>query len=101
MEALVHNRSKHWPVGVAESLFTFVQGIPAIVLGFVALFFLPNRPESTTYLTERERMIAVDRMNRATSGDAGAMVNKGGHLMRCSNVVEYSTSEDSAHWLGF
>ncbi len=39
--------------------------------------FLPSRPESTTFLTERERQIAVDRMNRDSSGDTGAVVNKG------------------------
>ncbi|KAF7964625.1 hypothetical protein HWV62_4768, partial [Athelia sp. TMB] len=34
------------------------------------------RPESTKYLTEEERKIAVDRMNRSGSGDTGAVVNK-------------------------
>ena len=46
----------------------------------VTYFYLPNRPESTTYLTERERKIAVARMNRGTSGDIGAVVNRGKHL---------------------
>lgn len=45
-------------------------------MGFVAIFFLPNRPESTNYLNSREREIAVERMNRATSGDIGAGINK-------------------------
>lgn len=43
----------------------------------MTLIFLPDRPESTPFLTEREREIALDRMNRATSGDVGAVVQKG------------------------
>lgn len=39
--------------------------------------FLPNRPESTPFLTKRERQIAVERMNRDSSADIGAMLNKG------------------------
>lgn len=58
------------------------QGTPTILMGLVALFFLPDRPEATSYLTEREREIAVDRMNRATSGDIGAKVNKGELMVR-------------------
>jgi hypothetical protein len=46
-------------------------------MGLVAFFFLPNRPESTTFLNERERIIALDRMNRGTSGDTGPKVDKG------------------------
>jgi MFS family permease len=42
------------------------------IMGFV----LPNRPESTTYLTERERQIAIERMNRDMTGDMGVVVNK-------------------------
>ncbi|RDB29892.1 hypothetical protein Hypma_014036 [Hypsizygus marmoreus] len=57
-------------------LLFIIEGIPAVLLGIMTLFFLPNRPESTTYLTEREREIALERMNRATSGDSGAVVNR-------------------------
>jgi len=46
------------------------------VLGIATIFFLPDRPESTTFLTERERKIAIERMNRSTSGDDGAVVQK-------------------------
>lgn len=43
----------------------------------MAYFFLPSRPESTPFLTERERQIAIDRMNRDSSADIGAVVNRG------------------------
>ncbi|KAI3613202.1 major facilitator superfamily protein [Moniliophthora roreri] len=57
-------------------LLFIVDGIPAIILGVLTLLLLPNRPESTSFLNERERKIALDRMNRATSGDVGQTVNK-------------------------
>ncbi|PFH50625.1 hypothetical protein AMATHDRAFT_60761 [Amanita thiersii Skay4041] len=56
-------------------LLFIIEGIPAILLSAFTIFLLPNRPESTTYLNEREREIAIERMNRATSGDTGATVN--------------------------
>ncbi|KAJ8091107.1 hypothetical protein PM082_024588 [Marasmius tenuissimus] len=71
-----------WGIGEAHlsianwRLLFIVEGIPAILLGVSALFFLPNRPESTTFLSEREREIALARVNRATSSDVGQMVNK-------------------------
>ncbi|KAF9077413.1 major facilitator superfamily domain-containing protein [Rhodocollybia butyracea] len=57
-------------------LLFIVEGIPAVCLGIATFFFLPDRPESTRYLNEREREIALARMNRGTSGDVGAVVNK-------------------------
>ena len=48
-----------------------------MLLGVVTYFLLPNRPESTTYLTERERQITVERMNRNSSSDRGVVINKG------------------------
>ncbi|GLB42135.1 putative major facilitator superfamily protein [Lyophyllum shimeji] len=66
----VHAHIQNW------RLLFIVEGIPAVLLGVLTLFFLPNRPESTTFFNERERAIALDRMNRATSGDTGAVVNR-------------------------
>ncbi|EEB90002.1 hypothetical protein MPER_11850 [Moniliophthora perniciosa FA553] len=57
-------------------LLFIVEGVPAVLLGVLTMFLLPNRPESTSFLNEREREIALDRMNRATSGDVGQTVNK-------------------------
>jgi hypothetical protein len=45
-------------------------------MGIVCALFLPARPEATNYLTEEERALAIERMNRSTSGDVGATVNK-------------------------
>jgi len=53
-----------------------IEGAPTILMGLVALFFLPNRPETTTFFNDRERAIALNRMNRGTSGDTGAKIEK-------------------------
>ena len=47
------------------------------MLGIASILFLPDRPESTTFLNERERKLALERMNRSTSGDQGAVIQKG------------------------
>ncbi|KAJ7269715.1 MFS general substrate transporter [Mycena rebaudengoi] len=62
-------------------LLFIIEGLPAIIMGFIALILLPDRPESTKFFNEAERVIAVDRMNRSTSGDVGATVNKAHILM--------------------
>jgi len=66
----IHSSVSNW------RLLFIIEGIPAVFLGILTLSFLPDRPESTTFLTEREREIALDRMNRSTSGDIGAVVQK-------------------------
>ncbi|KAI9459795.1 major facilitator superfamily domain-containing protein [Boletus coccyginus] len=53
-----------------------IEGIPAILLGVITLFVLPNRPESTNFFTQREREIALERGSRGTKADTGAVVNK-------------------------
>ena len=47
-----------------------------MLLGVLCLFLLPGRPESTNFLTHAERKLAIERMNRGTSGDVGAIVNR-------------------------
>ncbi|KAI0266526.1 MFS general substrate transporter [Gloeopeniophorella convolvens] len=57
-------------------LLFIIEGIPAVILGAFAIAFLPNRPETTTFFSEEERKIALNRANRDTSGDVGYVVNK-------------------------
>ncbi|KAL1746043.1 major facilitator superfamily domain-containing protein [Schizophyllum fasciatum] len=54
-------------------LLFIVEGIPTVLLGCLTLCLLPNRPESTSFLNERERAIAIERMNRGTKADMRAM----------------------------
>lgn len=65
-----HTSMQNW------RLLFIIEGIPPILLGILTIFLLPDRPESTSFFNERERAIAIDRMNRSTSGDTGATVNK-------------------------
>ncbi|KDQ58571.1 hypothetical protein JAAARDRAFT_128911 [Jaapia argillacea MUCL 33604] len=57
-------------------LLFIVEGIPSVLLGFGALFYLPNRPEMSDVFTEEERQLAIERMNRDQTGDVGLTVNK-------------------------
>ncbi|KAG6335126.1 hypothetical protein ID866_3966 [Astraeus odoratus] len=53
-----------------------IEGIPAVILGIITWFALPNRPESTRFFDEREREVALQRGARGTTADIGAVVNK-------------------------
>jgi len=57
-------------------LLFIIEGIPAVLLGVVAILFLPNRPEKTSFFTEEERKVALARANRDSSADTGYHVNK-------------------------
>ncbi|KAF8504404.1 MFS general substrate transporter [Russula emetica] len=57
-------------------LLFIIEGIPAVLLGLIAIFFLPDRPETTEFFTEEERKVALARSNRDTSGDIGYHINK-------------------------
>ncbi|KAJ7634656.1 MFS general substrate transporter [Roridomyces roridus] len=62
-------------------LLFIIEGVPAVIMGVIALLFLPKRPESTTFLNDRERVVALARMNRGTSSDTGTTVDKAHVLM--------------------
>ncbi len=65
-----------WVRGTSLIDLLVSQGIPSALMGFVALAFLPDRPDMTKFLNEDERKIAVARMNRGVSGDKGLVVNR-------------------------
>ncbi|KAH7907417.1 major facilitator superfamily domain-containing protein [Hygrophoropsis aurantiaca] len=57
-------------------LLFIIEGAPTILAGAMCIFILPDRPESTSFLTAAERKLAMERMNRGTSGDVGRIVNR-------------------------
>lgn len=71
-----------------------VQGSPTIVLGIFTLFLLPDRPGTSSFIDDAERVIALDRANRGTSGDVGYTINKG-WCMRASNSFSLLTIRSS------
>ena len=48
-----------------------------MVIGVIAMFLLPNRPEISPFFNERERKLAIIRMNRGLSSDGGLVVKRG------------------------
>ena len=58
-------------------LLFIIEGIPTVMIGFLAMVVLPNRPEETTMFNEKEREIALDRANRGVKADVGRVVKKG------------------------
>ncbi|KAI8803807.1 major facilitator superfamily domain-containing protein [Cladochytrium replicatum] len=43
-----------------------IEGAPAIIVGILVLFFMPNYPETAKFLTEEEREFAVSRLGDGT-----------------------------------
>ncbi|KAI0760248.1 MFS general substrate transporter [Fomes fomentarius] len=66
----IHGAIAHWKI-----LF-LIEGLPTVLIGFLAMVVLPNRPEETSILNEREREIALDRANRGKKSDTGRVVKK-------------------------
>ncbi|EMD39421.1 hypothetical protein CERSUDRAFT_47889 [Gelatoporia subvermispora B] len=56
-------------------LLFIIEGCPTFLLGLMMMLLLPDRPEETTFLNERERELAIDRMNRGLKADVGRTVN--------------------------
>ncbi|KAG8689981.1 hypothetical protein FRC11_014564 [Ceratobasidium sp. 423] len=59
-------------IGTWRILF-LVEGCPTILVGILVLLFLPARPESTRWLSEEERKIATDRLQREVQTEARAI----------------------------
>ncbi|KAI0819921.1 MFS general substrate transporter [Trametes gibbosa] len=66
----VHAAVANW------KLLFIVEGIPTVLLGLLAMVVLPNRPEETTMFNEKEREMALERMNRGIKADIGRTVTK-------------------------
>ncbi|KAJ7675567.1 major facilitator superfamily domain-containing protein [Mycena rosella] len=60
---LKHSKITQWRI-----LF-LIEGIPSFVLAVVVFFCLPSRPETSKYLTEDERTLALTRLNRKNLGE--------------------------------
>ncbi|KAI0676438.1 MFS general substrate transporter [Trametes maxima] len=66
----VHAAVANW------KLLFIVEGIPTVLIGVLSMIVLPNRPEETSMFNEREREIALERMNRGIKADVGRVINK-------------------------
>ena len=50
----------------------FLEALPAVLLGFVVLFALPNGPADARWLSAREKRWLADRLSRAASDSAAS-----------------------------
>ncbi|KAI0738942.1 MFS general substrate transporter [Daedaleopsis nitida] len=65
------------PLPIASwKLLFIVEGAPSVILGMLCFFVLPNRPEETSMFTERERVVALERINRGSQADVGRMLQR-------------------------
>lgn len=59
-----------------------IEGLPSLVLALCAYLFMPNRPETSKFLTEDERTLALTRLNRSSFVDSQNGVEWAG-VKRC------------------
>ncbi|EIW55152.1 MFS general substrate transporter [Trametes versicolor FP-101664 SS1] len=57
-------------------LLFIIEGVPTVLFGLLAMIILPNRPEETSMFNEKEREIALERMNRGYKADVGRHIAK-------------------------
>ncbi|KZT53028.1 MFS general substrate transporter [Calocera cornea HHB12733] len=66
----------HATTGIANwRLLFLIEGLPAVLAGLACIYILPDRPETTKYLTEEERALAIVRMNRGGSKETAGTIN--------------------------
>lgn len=65
---------KHPPITQWRILF-LIEGIPSFVIAVVVFFFLPSRPQTSRYLTEDQRTLALTRLNRKNLGEGNTGVD--------------------------
>ncbi|KAF8172951.1 major facilitator superfamily domain-containing protein [Mycena galopus ATCC 62051] len=63
VSSIKHSKIVQWRI-----LF-LIEGIPSFVLAVVVFLFLPSRPQTSSYLTEDERTLALTRLNRKNLGE--------------------------------
>ncbi|KAJ7662827.1 major facilitator superfamily domain-containing protein [Mycena polygramma] len=59
---------KH-PAITAWRILFLIEGIPSFVLALVVFLCLPSRPQTSKYLSEDERTLALTRLNRKNLGE--------------------------------
>lgn len=54
-------------LGATWKILFLIEGLPTVVLAYFIFFFLPNRPESSKYLSDEERELAIARFSARQS----------------------------------
>ncbi|KAJ7225131.1 major facilitator superfamily domain-containing protein [Mycena haematopus] len=63
VSSIKHSKIVQWRI-----LF-LIEGLPSFMLAVAVFFFLPSRPQTSKYLTEDERTLALTRLNRKNLGE--------------------------------
>lgn len=67
-----------------------IEGCPSVLLGIVAFFFMPGRPETSRYLTEDQRTLCLTRLNRSAGVSSELGIDWKG-VKRCATVGQFSS----------
>lgn len=57
-------------------------------MGILCFFVLPNRPEETSMFVERERKLALERINRGSKADVGRVLQKSELVFEYAHVYD-------------
>jgi MFS family permease len=57
-------------IGATWRILFLIEGLPTLVLAVLIFFILPNRPETTKYLSGKERALAITRLSDNQPGTA-------------------------------
>jgi MFS family permease len=82
VSSIKHSRIEQWRI-----LF-LIEGCPSVLLAIATFLLMPNRPETTKYLSEDERTLCLTRLNRESMVDSGLGIDWKG-VKRC--LVDWKT----------
>ena len=58
--------------------------MPTVLLGILSIILLPDRPETTKFFNDDERLLALERANRYASSDVGYSLSRSKHAPHIS-----------------
>ncbi|EJD52976.1 MFS general substrate transporter [Auricularia subglabra TFB-10046 SS5] len=80
----VHASVANW------KLLFIIEGVPTVIIGTIAVWALPNRPEDTRMLDPAEKELAISRMRRGTNKEESGTVNVGHIKLAFKDWREYA-----------
>lgn len=72
---LITKVANHVHVSAWRVLF-LVEGFPSIVISIIAWYQIPDTPDTARFLSQREKKIALLRLNKERNAEKGAMTKK-------------------------
>lgn len=91
------DQSKHLPKLEAWQWLFILEGIPAVLIGFWVLAYLPNGPKDAKWLTDEERAVIQKRLDEEAA-EAGEVLGSGHEH---DGAIFKSIVKDYRVWLWF